>query len=97
MFFFASIRRHTRFALVTGVQTCALPISSPITAPSGDPDVVVPAGATGCLALALALRRVGLDADGKCALTIFLPERSEERGVGKECVSTCKSRWTPYH
>src|SRR3546814_4063581 len=27
-FFYASIRRHTRFALVTGVQTCALPISS---------------------------------------------------------------------
>src|SRR3546814_5098816 len=25
-FFFASIRRHTRCALVTGVQTCALPI-----------------------------------------------------------------------
>src|SRR3546814_3982876 len=25
-FFFSSIRRHTRFALVTGVQTCALPI-----------------------------------------------------------------------
>src|SRR3546814_6965123 len=25
-FFFASRRRHTRFALVTGVQTCALPI-----------------------------------------------------------------------
>src|SRR3546814_19750576 len=23
--------------------------------------------------------------------------RSEERRVGKECVSTCKSRWTPYH
>src|SRR3546814_1402773 len=27
MFFFSSIRRHTRCALVTGVQTCALPIS----------------------------------------------------------------------
>src|SRR3546814_14683902 len=23
--------------------------------------------------------------------------RSEERRVGKECVSTCKSRWAPYH
>src|SRR3546814_16136822 len=23
--------------------------------------------------------------------------RSEERRVGKECVSTCRSRWTPYH
>src|SRR3546814_13224379 len=30
----------------------------------------------------------------------FLPEhliRSEERRVGKECVSTCRSRWSPYH
>src|SRR3546814_17451886 len=24
-------------------------------------------------------------------------QRSEERRVGKECVSTCRSRWTPYH
>src|SRR3546814_12340906 len=28
-----------------------------------------------------------------CSLT----ERSEERRVGKECVSTCRSRWSPYH
>src|SRR3546814_6545717 len=28
-FFFSSRRRHTRCALVTGVQTCALPISPP--------------------------------------------------------------------
>src|SRR3546814_18305739 len=28
------------------------------------------------------------------SLTLFLP-RSEERRVGKECVSTCKSRWSP--
>src|SRR3546814_10992448 len=26
----------------------------------------------------------------------FVP-RSEERRVGKECVSTCRSRWSPYH
>src|SRR3546814_17270609 len=26
-----------------------------------------------------------------------LPFRSEERRVGKECVSTCRSRWLPYH
>src|SRR3546814_12539712 len=29
-------------------------------------------------------------ADGK-------PARSEERRVGKECVRTCRSRWSPYH
>src|SRR3546814_13338964 len=33
---------------------------------------------------------------------VFLPVqmyawRSEERRVGKECVSTCRSRWSPYH
>src|SRR3546814_10739954 len=28
---------------------------------------------------------------------LALALRSEERRVGKECVSTCRSRWTPYH
>src|SRR3546814_14831660 len=27
----------------------------------------------------------------------ILVDRSEERRVGKECVSTCRSRWSPYH
>src|SRR3546814_7331146 len=27
----------------------------------------------------------------------LLQLRSEERRVGKECVSTCRSRWSPYH
>src|SRR3546814_4996322 len=31
MFFFSSRRRHTRCALVTGVQTCALPICMTLT------------------------------------------------------------------
>src|SRR3546814_8260051 len=30
-------------------------------------------------------------------LTGERPERSEERRVGKECVSTCRSRWSPDH
>ena len=30
-------------------------------------------------------------------LILFLWGRSEERRVGKECVSTCRSRWSPYH
>src|SRR3546814_3291088 len=31
--------------------------------------------------------------------TVLRPQhtRSEERRVGKECVSTCRSRWSPYH
>src|SRR3546814_3995329 len=28
---------------------------------------------------------------------MMTPTRSEERRVGKECVSTCRSRWSPYH
>src|SRR3546814_17690777 len=27
----------------------------------------------------------------------YFESRSEERRVGKECVSTCRSRWSPYH
>src|SRR3546814_12078546 len=27
----------------------------------------------------------------------YAGDRSEERRVGKECVSTCRSRWSPYH
>src|SRR3546814_15095611 len=33
-------------------------------------------------------------AEGSCACG---SDRSEERRVGKECVSTCRSRWSPYH
>src|SRR3546814_8478475 len=28
---------------------------------------------------------------------LSVDQRSEERRVGKECVSTCRSRWSPYH
>src|SRR3546814_15327315 len=28
---------------------------------------------------------------------VICPARSEERRVGKECVRTCRSRWSPYH
>src|SRR3546814_4015223 len=31
------------------------------------------------------------------APVISRPRRSEERRVGQECVSTCRSRWSPYH
>src|SRR3546814_14820046 len=31
------------------------------------------------------------------AFSTRLEHRSEERRVGKECVSTCRSRWSPYH
>src|SRR3546814_19423189 len=36
--------------------------------------------------------------DGRVGqLADVLRHRSEERRVGKECVSTCRSRWSPYH
>src|SRR3546814_18415442 len=46
VFFFSSRRRHTRCALVTGVQTCALPIFSaaPVPAPAAAPDTAAQAG-----------------------------------------------------
>src|SRR3546814_14165209 len=31
------------------------------------------------------------------AVKELVENRSEERRVGKECVSTCRSRWSPYH
>src|SRR3546814_14793661 len=35
--------------------------------------------------------------EGVSGLTEKASRRSEERRVGKECVSTCRSRWSPYH
>ena len=42
---------------------------------------------------------LGTDALGRDVLSrvIYGGRRSEERRVGKECVSTCRSRWSPYH
>src|SRR3546814_5763861 len=40
---------------------------------------------------------VGIIGDGHERLQGSRPARSEERRVGKECVSTCRSRWSPYH
>src|SRR3546814_8203582 len=37
------------------------------------------------------------DAHGQLCAWRVLYARSEERRVGKECVSTCRSRWSPYH
>src|SRR3546814_5211626 len=40
---------------------------------------------------------VKIGKDDKIADASALTKRSEERRVGKECVSTCRSRWSPYH
>src|SRR3546814_5064653 len=48
------------------------------------------------LADARGARSPGADRRRRPALLPRRP-RSEERRVGKECVSTCRSRWAPYH
>src|SRR3546814_1859036 len=78
VFFFSSRRRHTRCALVTGVQTCALPIWTRHQAYAE-------------------LTPKGLMSGPGGAQDFAAGARSEERRVGKECVSTCRSRWSPYH
>src|SRR3546814_2374098 len=89
-FFFSSRRRHTRCALVTGVQTCALPIY-----------LAQAAKALVCRALQQHLlgeaSRVKINAENVRFFGEIPFPRSEERRVGKECVSTCRSRWSPYH
>src|SRR3546814_9452475 len=35
--------------------------------------------------------------DGAGVEVVDISDRSEERRVGKECVSTCRSRWSAYH
>src|SRR3546814_16284947 len=47
------------------------------------------------VASGLAPRRIGEDAMAVLQSHDW-PGRSEERRVGKECVSTCRSRWSPY-
>src|SRR3546814_9056772 len=82
LFFFSSRRRHTRCALVTGVQTCALPISPPRK--KKRPGAFAP-------------DRRRSSCAGSPRRRVVPPCRSEESRVGKECVSTCRSRWSPYH
>src|SRR3546814_11648431 len=84
VFFFSSRRRHTRCALVTGVQTCALPICPAMPSPSR---TICPSLRTS--KLSVSHRSIKRNAVSN--------RRSEERRVGKECVSTCRSRWSPYH
>src|SRR3546814_18043817 len=37
------------------------------------------------------------DAINQSVADTYIRLRSEERRVGKECVRTCRSRWSPYH
>src|SRR3546814_9678932 len=105
--FFSSRIRHTRCALVTGVQTCALPISTGNTnsaasaeQTAGDQEVqaeaIVGQPAPGSK---FAQLTIGMDTQAVQQVMDRVPDRqrSDERRVGKECVTTCRSRWSPYH
>src|SRR3546814_9376787 len=106
LFFFSSRRRHTRCALVTGVQTCALPICLGdavdgllVGALAGeDRRRVVDHGDRRILAVVGAGRDLVDLVEGivlEQALNLVGLQRSEERRVGKECVRTCRSRGSP--
>src|SRR3546814_13700633 len=47
----------------------------------------------------VAVESGGLQGGARCrrGLRLGLPDRSAERRVEKECVSTCRSRWSTYH
>src|SRR3546814_9476201 len=106
-FFCSSRRRPTSCALVTGVQTCALPIWPP----RGD-RLPVRRGLSrphardtyACSAEALTPVRLCRFPRRKLEqLFVELPKlerrllvRSEERRVGKEWVMKCKTLWSPY-
>src|SRR3546814_20054871 len=94
--FVSSRRRHTSCALGTGVQTCALPILAE--------QVGVKAPGTENSATLRPLKKsseLTCSGPASVALTQLVfgrrSPRSEERRVGKEGVSTFRSRWSPYH
>src|SRR3546814_12904104 len=117
-FFFSSRRRHTRCALVTGVQTCALPISEhdadlvllDIAMPGIDgleaarhlaafeprPAVVFCTAYDAHALSAFEAAAVDYLVKPVRAERLHAALSSEETRVGKECVRTCRSRWSPY-
>src|SRR3546814_4284643 len=103
VFCFSSRRRHTRCALVTGVQTCALPIFRKHTMINESLngffngfryDAHPMAMLTGVVGSLSAFYNDTSNHKDPRHQEIFAHRmiRSEERRVGKECVSTCRSR-----
>src|SRR3546814_995949 len=97
IFFFTSRRRHTRCALVTGVQTCALPICSPAHWHVFEEENLFLL--EGRLTLRIGAETHVMTAGDYACFPAGQQagHRSEERRVGKECVSRCRSRWSLYH
>src|SRR3546814_8934598 len=99
IFFFSSRRRHTRCALVTGVQTCALPISNEISSRPGINSATLPKAKplTSSVALPKAKRR-----ERPCSALNrkhrMIPKRKTSDSIFKtrqECLQA--SRPTPHH
>src|SRR3546814_8924350 len=102
--FFSSRRRHTRCALVTVVQTCALPICKVLAKAPSPALQGLFCNAAEQIDDALSHMRGGLSPQAAVRLInrdevacTFVDARSEERRGGKECVSTCKYRWKQFH
>src|SRR3712207_8694882 len=94
-FFFFQAEDGIRDIGVTGVQTCALPISTPafLGYPKHDaPDypATINASVNNELVHGIPGKRVLKEGD---IISLDVGCRSEERRVGKEC----RSRWSPYH
>src|SRR5258708_11495930 len=96
-FFFFQAEDGIRDDLVTGVQTCALPISLPDPSSGGGNISIVGFSAP----LTTEILPPPDEGSGREVLGMMLLRscrpmdfaRSEERRVGKEC----RSRWSPYH
>src|SRR3546814_4208851 len=84
--FITSKRRHTRCALVTGFQTCTLPVCPRVGSLEREKHDSHRTGP----AAPWVSRRYFRSSE-------YAPGRSEERRGGKECASTCRSRWSPHH
>src|SRR3546814_10077906 len=106
----SSRRRHTRCSLLTGVQTCALPIFrrvlqerdceiTSVNMPSLGQNLTSPFDRARKYSIGVFRDVIDLVADVGAPWLVLVPGRMrwEERRVGKECVSTCRSRWCPVH
>src|SRR2546422_5525318 len=96
VFFFFQAEDGIRDVAVTGVQTCALPISEPADVNFGGKVM----GGAVMKWIDQAGYTCAAGWTGSYCVTVYVgglhfvgPIRSEERRVGKEC----RSRWSPYH
>src|SRR2546430_13318240 len=93
--FFFQAEDGIRDLTVTGVQTCALPISyESVQKKARDaPLAIVPYGDTAGPGVHPGLPLVYAISERNGSMPSLSSARSEERRVGKEC----RSRWSPYH